>query len=206
MTQKQEPIEPRTIGGRRGFVMPTREGHEVFYTPVRPDDAPRLRRGIDEMSPMSRYFRFLSAVNQLSDEQVELLTHPDQVDHVAWGALDIARPGYPGIGLSRLIREGTSPSAEFAFAVIDAWQHHGVGRVLFAVLLLMAERRALREIHGWVAPSNQRVKHWLSRLGARWTPDPDAWLATITIPYQPTDTVTAQAMRALIDALDPHIT
>lgn len=185
--------------------MPTNDGYELFYSPVIPDDAPRLRRGVEQMSPLSRYFRFLAPMKQLSDEQVELFTHPDQVDHVAWGALDVGRPGYPGVGLGRLIREPGAPSAEFAFAVIDAWQHRGVGRVLLALLMLMAERRKLREIHGWVAPSNHRVKNWLSRLGARWTADPDAWLACIAIPYRPIDNAAAHTMRELIDALETHI-
>ncbi|MEX0885931.1 MAG: GNAT family N-acetyltransferase [Phycisphaeraceae bacterium] len=182
-------IETRTIDGRRGFVLPESTGSRVFYTPVVPADAPRLRAGVAALSAASRRFRFLGSIDELSDEQVERFTHPDQTNHVAWAALDVDDPAMPGLGLGRMIREENDPAlGEIALAVIDAWQHRGLGTTLLAILLARAEAVSLRRVHAWVAPDNRRVIGWFGRLGVNWVGDLDPWEAHVNVPYMPPGT------------------
>ena len=196
-------VERVTVAGRAGFMFAGDEAPQVLFAPVLPEDAPRLRVGMTQLSSMSRYFRFLSDVEELSERQIEHFTHPDQVGHVAWGALDASRPGLDGLGLGRMIREtGERRVAEMALAVIDAAQGRGVGRVLLAVLLARAEALALDEVHAWVAPENRKVIGWFGALGARWSRGDEPWEARFALPYvAPADSAVGQRLATTIAAV-----
>ena len=53
------------------------------------------------MSDPPALFRIHTAVPRFSEEQLRYLTDVDQVDHVAWAALDPAAPDVPGAGVGR---------------------------------------------------------------------------------------------------------
>ncbi len=199
----QPRVERAVIAGRAGLMVGGGRASDVLFAPVTPEDAPRLRVGMGQLSSMSRYFRFLSDVQELSEEQIERFTHPDQVDHVAWGALDASRPGLPGLGLGRMIRETEQPRvAELALAVVDAAQGRGVGRVLLAILLARAETMGLDHVHAWVAPENRKVIGWFGRLGAAWVRGDEPWEARFAIPYAaPTGSEQATRLAATIAAV-----
>lgn len=64
------------------------DGTPVLVRPVYAGDLPRLKQGVLEMSQTSRYMRFFSYVDQLTDEQARYFTDIDQVNHVAWCAVE----------------------------------------------------------------------------------------------------------------------
>jgi GNAT superfamily N-acetyltransferase len=134
---------------------PLRDGTLVVIRPILPSDADRLRDGFERLSPESRYRRFMSAVDELSDEQVRFLTHVDYEDHMAWVALDPLDPGRRGLGVARYVRVAEEPSvAEAAVTVVDSHQGRGLGTVLLGVLALSAERNGIRTFRGFVLEAN----------------------------------------------------
>lgn len=152
---------------RPGFLLTLPAGNEVFLGPVLPEDSWRLRRGLEGMSPRSRYLRFFTGLRALSDEQVRYFTEVDQVNHVAWGALDVSQPDWPGVAIARFARLEDQPEkAEWAIAIIDAFQRKGLGRVLLAILYLLAEQRGIESLVALVLPENRFVLNWLKALGA----------------------------------------
>jgi GNAT superfamily N-acetyltransferase len=160
----------------RGLELDLADGTRVVLRPVRPNDAGRLRRGFEGLSLDTRTKRFLSPVTHLTDEQLRYFTDVDQVDHVAWGALDARRRRAPGLGIGRWIRLGHDPHvAEFSLTVVDKVQGRGLGGILLAVLYWSAAARDVRVLRGVVARTNEKMVEWLQRLGA--TPaasdDPD---------------------------------
>ena len=161
-------FRPAFVDGRRGFTAPDKSGRVVFYAPVLPRDEGRLRAGVKALSPASRYLRFVSPGDQLTEEQVRRFTHPDQVDHIAFGALDTSKPDLPGLGLGRMVRLASDPAtAEMAIAVVDAAQNLGIGTVLLATLCAATRRAGIAELLAWVLPENRLVLDWFARLGAR---------------------------------------
>jgi GNAT superfamily N-acetyltransferase len=145
------------------------DGTPVTLRHVRPDDAAELRRGFERLSPSSRYRRFLSAVNALSDEAVRYLTCVDGHDHVALVAVTRA-PGSDhetGLGIARFIRAPEDPAvAEAAITVVDDAQGKGLGRILGMALARAALERNVRRFRGEILADNEPVRQLLDEVGA----------------------------------------
>lgn len=176
--------------------------------PVTPEDRWRIERGVDEMSRASRYLRFFSGVERLTDEQLDWFSHVDQVNHVAWGALDIDRADPPpGMGLGRFLRNAQHPQqAEFAIAVLDRAQNKGVGAALLGLLYLDAIERGIEQLTAWVLPENEKVIEWFQSLGASVRRDPSA--CDLRLPVRrhalrsASATPTARRLADLLDRLE----
>jgi GNAT superfamily N-acetyltransferase len=103
-----------------------RDGSAVLIRPVQPEDKELFADGWQHLGPESRYRRFLSAKRSLTDGELAYFTDVDHVDHEALGARD-PETG-EGVGVARYVRlDGRPEVAEAAVAVVDAWQHRGVG-------------------------------------------------------------------------------
>lgn len=148
--------------------LPLRDGTVVGLRPLVRADAGRLLRAFDALSFESRRFRFLSPLSHLSEEQARYLADVDGWDHTAWGALDLEHLDLPGLGVGRMVRLEEEPSvAEFSLAVADEAQGRGLGAVLLALLVALAQPRGIETLRGYVAADNTRMARWMRRLGAR---------------------------------------
>jgi len=141
-----------------------RDGTEIELRPIRPDDKAALARGFEQLSPESRYRRFLTPMNALSARLLRYLTEVDHHSHEAIVA-ESAKKHEP-IGVARYVRLEDDPTAaEVAVAVVDEWQGKGAGTELLARL----EERALEEgIERFVATclaTNSEVLELLGEIG-----------------------------------------
>jgi RimJ/RimL family protein N-acetyltransferase len=141
-----------------------RDGTRVVLRHVRPEDADLLRRGLERLSPESRYRRFLEQISQLTDAQVDYLTRVDGRDHVAIGAV---MPDGEGAGIARFVRLPDEPQvAEAAITVIDDMQGKGLGYLLAIALARAAWERGVRRFRGRVLAENPQILQLLVELGA----------------------------------------
>lgn len=148
------------------FLFTLEDGKTVLVCPVLPEDRERIRIGLTRMSRSSRYLRFFTATPQLTDQQLRYLTELDQVNHVAWAALDPDDPEHPGLGLGRFVRTADGGElAELAMAAIDSYQNRGLGRILLAALYLRCRAVGVRVLRGLVLPENRFVVRWFRDLG-----------------------------------------
>jgi RimJ/RimL family protein N-acetyltransferase len=139
----------------------------VLFRPVRPDDKEHLRRGVEAMSPESRYRRFFAPLDHLSDEQLAYLTEIDYQDHFAWIAFLPDVEGSPGVGVARWIRDPENPeSAEAAVTVVDEWQGKGLGSELLVLLTRSAIERGIRQFTLEVLGENEPMMALLHVVGA----------------------------------------
>lgn len=147
-----------------------RDGTRVTIRPVTPEDREELRRGLVELSPQSRYLRFMHVATAPTDELLTYLTSVDQKDHVALGA-SIESPDLKterGVGVARFVRlDGSTEIAEAAITVVDDMQRKGVGTVLLVELLRAAKARGVRTIRAEVLADNDAMRTILERAGAR---------------------------------------
>jgi RimJ/RimL family protein N-acetyltransferase len=143
------------------------DGAPVLFRPIRPDDRQRLARVFEQLSPKSRYRRFLSPLSALSDQQLNWFADVDFVDHVAWGAELTAESDRPLVAVGRWIRSSTDPElAEIALTVVDAYQRRGLGTALLAVLAESAQLLHVRVFEGSVLAENLPMRALLRTVGA----------------------------------------
>lgn len=143
-----------------------RDGTRVRVRPIEPRDRDRLAEGMRRLSPRSRYFRFHTTVDELSEDQLTYLTEVDGHDHVAWIAIDEDHPEVPGIGVARYVRMEDEPGiAEAAITVADEYQGRGAGTLLLGLLARSARENAVRVFRNYVLAENTAMLEVFDRLG-----------------------------------------
>jgi GNAT superfamily N-acetyltransferase len=150
--------------GVKEFVL--RDGTRILVRPIVPEDRERLREGFARLSARSRYRRFLTSLEHLSDQQVRDLTEIDYDDHMAWVAVDPSRPSLPGLGVARYVRLAEEPAvAEAAVTVLDEYQGRGIGTILLRMLAGSAREHGIRSFRGYVLAENAPMMDILHDLG-----------------------------------------
>ncbi len=152
------------------FLETLADGEAVTVRPILPDDKQALRAGMAALSRESRRFRFFSAVEQLTEQQLAYFTEIDYDDHFAWVAIagDPASRAARGIGVARYIRDRTDPqSSEWAIVVIDEYQRRGVGTVLLRHLARSARTHGIRHFLATVLAENDPMLDVARGLGGR---------------------------------------
>jgi len=163
------------------------DGILVRTRPLRPEDREKLRNGFARLSPQSKYRRFFSVPQTLSEASLTYLTTTDGHNHVAIGAVlgDEGADTSYGIGIARFVRLPEDPEvAEAAVAVIDEMQHRGVGRLLLRELIKSACAVGVTTFVCHVLPENEPMKALVHELDAEATPQLEDGLLTyrLTLP------------------------
>ena len=98
-------------------------------------DGALLKSFFQGLSPLARRRRFMSSMRDVPDQLLRYLAGVDQQTHVGYLAETII-DGYPVmIAEARYVIEQTGDRhGDFALAVADAWQGHGIGRALLGYL------------------------------------------------------------------------
>ena len=134
---------------------------ELTVRPVEADDAERVRRLFQRLSPESIYRRFFTLFPAPPAAVVRHLTAVDHGDHEALAVLD----GDEILALASWDRPvHAGKEAEIAVLVEDAWQHRGLGRALVRMLTGEAARRGIAVINATVLADNYPARHLASRL------------------------------------------
>jgi len=146
------------------------DGSRVELRRLQPSDKARMAAAFESLSAQSRYRRFFSPMARLSDRYLRYLTDVDQVDHLAWGAVDPTAEGAPGLGVVRCVRLVDEPTvAEAAVTVVDPWQGRGLGPLLLEVLAEDARCHGIEAFRGYVLPDNTPMRSLIEHTGGRTT-------------------------------------
>lgn len=143
----------------------TRDGREILIRPISPEDAKIEWQFVHDLSPLSRYQRFLSALRDLTPSQVETFTHVDYVRNLALIATTRAEGAEKEIGVARYVADPDGRACEFALTVADDWQDRGVGRYLMTDLIRAARHNGLRTMRGVIFTTNHRMIRLMETLG-----------------------------------------
>jgi len=163
-------------------VMPMRGGGEYTIRPIHPDDAEMLRRLVRELSPESRYFRFVSSMAELPPPMLARFTLIDYDREMALIAvLKERRANADGeieeteriIGVSRYVTNPDQSSCEFALVVADDFNGKGLGSRLMESIMDVARERGLSEMEGLVLANNAGMLRLMRGLGYEVKPYPD---------------------------------
>ena len=141
-----------------------RDGSAVLIRPVQPEDKELFLAGWEQFGDESRYRRFLGAKGSLSERDLAYFTEVDHVDHEAIGARD-AETG-EGVGVARYVRLRDTPEvAEAAVAVVDEWQHRGVGGELLRRLTDRARENGVERFQARLFALNHGMLALFEELG-----------------------------------------
>ncbi|MFI5042045.1 MAG: GNAT family N-acetyltransferase [Acidimicrobiales bacterium] len=144
-----------------------KDGTKVLIRPLLYSDREQLAVRFHQLSHDSRRLRFLSAPEDLTDEDLEYLTNLDYHDHFALAAFAADEPGAPGIAVGRYIRTTGDPTvAEAAVTVMDRYQRRGLGTLLVRLLAEAAEPDGVTTFVAFVSWDNADALEALRRFGA----------------------------------------
>ena len=146
--------------------------------PVEAGDTEALARIFERLSDQSRYQRFLTSVNELSESELRYLAEVDHHDHEALIAMDEAGEA---VGVARFVRLDDGTSAEAAVTVIDDWQGRGLGTALSALLAERARDEGIERFKALLLATNEQIHDVLGSLGPTQVISRDAGTVEIAV-------------------------
>ena len=171
-------------------VWPLRGGGEYNLRPIHPDDASMLQDFVRHLSPESRYFRFVSRMNELPASMLSRFTLIDYDREMALVAVHrerrVSAEGESSessriVGVSRYITNPDRTSCEFSLVISDDFKGQGLGSRLMLSIMQVAREKGLSEIEGLILANNPNMLKLMKSLGFAIKPfaeDPDFKLAT----------------------------
>ncbi len=140
------------------FEVILRDGQSLRTRPIGPDDKERLKAFFYRVSPQTRYLRFHSVKNYISDDELDYFTNVRPPDRSAFVATTGEGPEQKIVAVGRWDRlHGDRDTAEIAFMVEDTIQVRGIGTALLEQLVTTATRYRVKRFVGHVLPENTRM-------------------------------------------------
>jgi acetyltransferase len=130
----------------------TLDGRPIALRPIRPEDEPVLQDLFAHMSQEDVRLRFLVPMRELSHALAARLSHLDYGREMAL----VAQHDEMRLGVARYSADPDRPSAEFAVAVRSDWHGRGVGHLLMARLIEVAQESGIGELVGLVLQRTSR--------------------------------------------------
>jgi GNAT superfamily N-acetyltransferase len=170
------------------FVVPARDGTGLHFRPVVPSDRSQLVTGFSELSAESRFRRFGTLYERLTDEQLSFLRDLDYQQRFAWGVL-VGDPPDVGVAIGRYARYagdavGGGVVADVGITVADQWQGRGIGTALLEALAITADVNGIKAFETLVLAENEPMLEIFRRYGAEISPV-ELGSVEVTLPLRP---------------------
>lgn len=140
-------------------------GEPVMVRPIRPQDAGRLQAYIRNLSASTRRNRFLGAVSELAETELDRLAHMNSRGELA--LIAFVGEGSETLMVAEAIQV-LSPQGqrcEIALSVVDAWQRKGLGTLLVQSMECRARVLGARCLFGEVMRTNDAMKGLARKAG-----------------------------------------
>lgn len=142
----------------------------VQLRPIRPEDAESIQSLVRDMSPESRYFRFMHTINELSPLMAAQFTKLDYDRQMAFVATDAQDKV---VGACRYMMSNDRLSGDFGISISEDWKGCGLASSLMHLLMEHAAEQGLKTLHGDVLRSNRPMQRLMQSLGftSKYNPD-----------------------------------
>ena len=184
-----------------------RDGTQVLFRLIRPEDKTLLLDGLHRMSPESRFRRFFSHRDHLSAAELAYLTELDHDRHFALGAGTMSDDGVltRGLGVARFVRLDEPTIAEAAVAVVDEMQGKGLGGMLFERMVNAAHERGVKVFRFEVLAENDSMLGLIDKLFPGTTRHTEDGILTLDCPLPDlSDHVSGQSIGGSLYAVLRH--
>ena len=139
-------------------VLKPKHGPTLLVRPLRHGDVRTVVAVFERLGEQSRRARFNGPKPCLTRTELRQLAAADHSPHALVAYVeDDPQP----VAIARLVRKGDS--AEIAFAVVDEYQHRGIGSTLAAELIADARASGIREITALASSDNPAAVALLRR-------------------------------------------
>ncbi len=149
------------------------DGKNILIRPIRPEDAKIEQDFIRQLSPQSKYFRFMQALHELTPQMLVRFTQIDYDREMALIGVDQKNDEEMEVGVVRYVINPDGKSCEFAIVISDEWHHKGLAFQLMNYIMDIARDRNLVVMEGEVMSSNKEMLRLASKLGFKATTSPD---------------------------------
>jgi GNAT superfamily N-acetyltransferase len=122
----------------------TRAGSRFRVRPVRAGDDDTIKEFFSHVSPADLRFRFLASVNEISPDQISMLTHPDHESSESF--LVFTADGSMMVASGMLACDKSFDHGEVAIAIREDHTGQGVGWELLAHIARYADTKGLRSL------------------------------------------------------------
>lgn len=144
------------------------DGTDIVIRPIRPEDANLEQDFVVNLSPESKYFRFMQSLERLTPMMLARFTQIDYDREMALIAvINDETENAQFIGVCRYVTNPDRESCEFALTVTDTWQRRGIGRELMQRTMNIARDRGLEVMTGEVLANNRKMLQLCEFLGFR---------------------------------------
>jgi GNAT superfamily N-acetyltransferase len=152
-----------------------RSGKSVTVRFVEPRDADALQGYFRSLSVRSRYNRFLGAMSELPQTELDHFVHVGESDRFSVIAVMTVDGIETIVGEARYAFEADTASFEFGLSVDDRWQGHGVGSALLKNLECRAAAFGANRLFGDTLRSNDVMISVARKSGFTFTNSPGDW-------------------------------
>jgi GNAT superfamily N-acetyltransferase len=156
-------------------ILRLRNGKSLTVRFVEPRDAEALQAYFRALSVRSRYNRFLGAMSELSQTQLDQFTHVGEHDRFSVIATMMIDGIETIVGEGRYGFETESASFEFGLSIDDRWQGQGVGSALLRNLQCRATAFGAKRLFGDTLRSNDVMIGLARKSAFAFVPNPDDW-------------------------------
>ncbi len=157
-------------------------GLQVLLRPIRPEDEPLWHALLASCSFDTIRARFRYAFKGTTHEMATRFCFIDYDREMAIVAEVNDSGGRQLIGVVRLVADPDHETAEYAVLVGDAWQGHGLGRILTQYSLEVAKIWGLKQLTATTEQTNFRMLATFRDFGFHLTDDPEEGVVRATRP------------------------
>ena len=137
-----------------------RDGREVTLRAIAESDAPAIARAFEQLSPDSRYQRFMQHKKQLNPEALERGVRRRPGEDFAFVAAVPGKGGEEIVGAAQYVPsgEGDPGRCEFAITLAEDWRGCGLATQLMLSLLRRARYDGYAAMEGLVLAANEPMR------------------------------------------------
>jgi GNAT superfamily N-acetyltransferase len=157
-----------------------RDGRLLEIRALTSDDRSDLIAAVARTSTESLRRRFFVPKRSFTDQETAFFLNVDFVNHVALVAVleERDKPVIAGGGRYIVVRPG---EAEIAFAVVDQYQGHGIGKALMRHLAAIAQAAGLKRLSAEVLAENLPMLRLFEQSGLRMRTKREADVLHVTL-------------------------
>jgi len=156
-------------------VLRSRTGQPVTVRFVEPGDAAELQNYFRSLSSRSRYNRFLGAISELPNSELDHFTHFGDAGPFSVVATINADGSETIVGEARYAFHTGTESLEFGLSIDDRWQGRGLGKSLLANIECRAAALGAQTLLGDTLRSNDAMIALARKSGFEFKQNPDDW-------------------------------
>jgi acyl-CoA hydrolase len=132
-----------------------RDGTEIFFRPVKPNDEPALSEMLYSLSEESIRTRYMAHTVVFPHRDIQRFTNIDYRQDIAIVGIIPHVSGEEIVALAHYFLDPKTQVAEVAFLVQDEWQQKGMGTFLLDYISHIAKKRGVKKFYAKVLPTNE---------------------------------------------------